>query len=143
MKIAVHITHEAMKKIGGIGAVLNGVCTTKAYKSFFGKTVLYGPLFGSKGDIYASFGNGGELLFSSVDGYDKDNYGEVFNPIKQKYNIDIVYGRRILFDEFENTKKDEVDVFLVGTASMNQDEVNKVQVQAMGKIWDSVRFVRA
>ena len=132
MKIAVHITHEAMKKMGGIGAVLNGVCTTEAYKSFFGKTVLYGPLFGSKGDIYASFKKGGELLFSSIDGYDKDNYGEVFNPIKQKYNIDIVYGRRILFDEFEKNKKDEVDVFLVGVASMNWDEVTGFKF----KLWE-------
>jgi hypothetical protein len=132
MKIAVHITHEAMKKIGGIGAVLNGICTTKAYKSFFGKTILYGPLFGSKGDIYASFKKGGELLFSSVDGYDKDNYGEVFNSIKQKYNIDIVYGRRFLFDEFGKNKKDEVDVFLVGTAYMNWDEVTKFKF----KLWE-------
>jgi len=27
MKIAVHITHEAMKKVGGVGAVLNGICS--------------------------------------------------------------------------------------------------------------------
>ncbi len=152
MKIAVHITHEAMKKVGGIGAVLNGVCTTEAYKSFFGKTVLYGPLFGSKGDIYASFEKEEELLFSSIDGYDKDNYREVFDGIKQKYNIDIVYGRRILFDEFEKTKKDEVDVFLVGISSMNQEEVTKFKFKLWKKFgiqsdlyehdWDYEQYLR-
>ena len=34
-RIAVHITHESAKKIGGIGAVLNGLCTTDNYKKLF------------------------------------------------------------------------------------------------------------
>ena len=45
MKIAVHITHESARKIGGIGSVLSGVCNLEQYKGFYDKTVFYGPLF--------------------------------------------------------------------------------------------------
>ena len=31
MKSVVHVTHEAVQKIGGIGAVLHGLLTSKAY----------------------------------------------------------------------------------------------------------------
>ncbi|MDD5454990.1 MAG: hypothetical protein PHW62_05800 [Candidatus Ratteibacteria bacterium] len=134
MRIAVHVTHEAMKKVGGIGAVLNGVCAAPTYKSFFGQTVLYGPLFGNKNDVHESFKDGGELLFSSIDGFDKDNYREVFKDIIENYCIDIVYGRRFLFDEFEKTKKTEANVFLVGISSMNREKVTKFKF----KLWEKV-----
>ncbi len=148
MKIAVHITHESMKKIGGIGAVLNGVCTTDAYKSVFGKTVLYGPLFGSSEELNETI----EVLFSSVDGYDKDNYKRLFSEIQRKYGIDIVYGRRVLADEFEETKKNDVDVFLIGTSSMNKVEVNNFKFRLWEKFgiqsdlyendWDYEQYLR-
>ena len=125
MKTAVHITHESMKKIGGIGTVLNGVCTTKAYKNFFDRTVFYGPLFGTSIDVLVDLEKTGEVLFSSADGHDKGNYGELFNGIRQKYGIDIIYGRRRLVDEFDEVKKNVADVFLIGTSAMNQVEVSK------------------
>lgn len=44
MKVAIHISHEALYKIGGIGEVLTGLCTAPSYQSFFEKTLFYGPL---------------------------------------------------------------------------------------------------
>ena len=32
MKTVVHVTHEAVQKIGGIGAVLHGLITSKVYR---------------------------------------------------------------------------------------------------------------
>ena len=47
----VHVTHEATGKIGGIGAVLDGMFTSKAYDQAVGRTILVSPLFSSEGDI--------------------------------------------------------------------------------------------
>ncbi len=132
MKIAVHITHEAMKKVGGIGAVLSGVCTTKAYKTFFDKTLFYGPLWGSRSEIYTNIEKTGEILLSTLDNYDKNHYKEFFDGVKQKYNIDIIYGKRKLIDESDASKTNIVDVILIKTASMKQEGVVKFKF----KLWE-------
>ena len=41
----VHVTHEAAGKIGGIGAVLEGMFTSHAYNDQVGRTILVCPLF--------------------------------------------------------------------------------------------------
>lgn len=41
--LLVHVTHEAALKIGGIGAVLEGLLSTSAYNSSVGRTILAGP----------------------------------------------------------------------------------------------------
>ena len=44
-KTLVHITHEAVGKIGGIGAVLEGFFTSSAYLDAVKRTSLVCPLF--------------------------------------------------------------------------------------------------
>ncbi len=41
--LVVHVTHEASLKIGGIGAVLDGLLSTEAYNTFARRTILAGP----------------------------------------------------------------------------------------------------
>ncbi len=41
--LVVHVTHEAALKIGGIGAVLDGLLSTEAYNAFARRTILAGP----------------------------------------------------------------------------------------------------
>jgi hypothetical protein len=88
MKIAVHITHESVEKLGGIGAVINGVSLTKAFQKFFDKTVIYGPLFELPRNAISKIEHGGKVLFSSYDKYDTNKYSEVFADIINKYNVD-------------------------------------------------------
>ena len=38
----VHVTHEAVEKIGGIGAVLNGFFTCRPYLDKVGRSILVG-----------------------------------------------------------------------------------------------------
>ncbi len=38
-----HVTHEAGEKIGGIGAVLDGLLGSSAYNHMVGRTILLGP----------------------------------------------------------------------------------------------------
>ncbi|HUV41593.1 MAG TPA: hypothetical protein VMW23_07395, partial [Sedimentisphaerales bacterium] len=104
MKIAVHITHESVRKIGGIGAVLSGVCNLQKYKDFYQTTVFYGPAIDSPSDTLGHVGRSGRVLFSSHDNYDAGGYTAAMDDIIKKYNIDIIYGKRELVSEFNITK---------------------------------------
>ena len=42
--LVVHATHEAGVKLGGIGAVLDGLLGADAYSQQVGRTVLVGPM---------------------------------------------------------------------------------------------------
>ena len=124
MKIGVHITHEAVQKIGGIGSVITGLCTADSYKGFFDRTLLFGPLFSYSGNVFSRLGKGGEVLYSNLDNYDSADYHNTFMELISKYHIDIVYGKRTLVNEFNINKKNSVDTLLIGINSMNTIEVN-------------------
>jgi hypothetical protein len=123
MKIAVHITHESVEKLGGIGAVINGVSLTKAFQKFFDKNVIYGPLFELPRNAIAKIENGGKVLFSSYDKYDTNKYSEVFADIINKYNIDIIYGERKLICELDESKQTTAEVLLIGIHNTNPHQV--------------------
>jgi len=134
MKVAVHITHEAVQKIGGIGSVIHGLCTADNYRSFFQKTLLYGPLFSLySNDVFSKLGKGGTVLYSNHDNYDKGEFNSLFLPILNKYNIDIVYGKRTIVDEFNVNKNNTVDIVLVAIHKMNLDVVNTFKF----KLWEA------
>ena len=42
MNTLIHVTHEAHEKMGGIGAVLEGVLTSRSYQAAVGRTILIG-----------------------------------------------------------------------------------------------------
>jgi len=125
MRIAVHITHESVRKIGGIGAVLSGVCNLQKYRDFYKRTVFYGPAIDSPTDTLGHIGRSGRVLFSSGDNYDARDYTAILAEIIKKYNIDIIYGRRELVSEFSITKHTAVDVINIGISKMNEQEVTK------------------
>ena len=47
MQTVVHVTHEAIQKIGGIGAVLQGLLTSKEYLAGTTRNILVGPFWPS------------------------------------------------------------------------------------------------
>ncbi len=122
MSIAVHVTHESVKKIGGIGAVLSGVCNSSKYEGGYEKTVFYGPVFGEVTEVLVDLEKGGEVLYSSHDGFNAGDYREKFEEIIRKYNVDIIYGQRKLVSEFDATRYCVVDVINVGITRMNQEQ---------------------
>jgi len=124
MKIAIHITHEAVQKIGGIGSVINGVCTADNYKQFFNRTLLYGPAFSTSADVFSKLGRGGQVLYSNQDSFDKDSYHTIFSPIIEKYAVDIIYGIRALASEYNINKVNEVEVLLVNVQNMKNSQVD-------------------
>ena len=151
MKYAIHITHEAVQKIGGIGAVISGACTADNYKSFYDRTLLYGPAFYSSSDLFSKLGRGGEVLYSNADYFDKGNYHEIFANIIDKYGIDIIYGKRMLANEFNINKTNEVDLLLVNINKMKQSFIDitkyvlweKFQIQSdKYEDWDYEQYLR-
>ena len=45
MQTVVHVTHEAIQKIGGIGAVLHGLLTSRVYLDKVPRNILIGPFW--------------------------------------------------------------------------------------------------
>jgi len=124
MRVAVHISHEALYKIGGIGEVLMGLCTSPSYLSFFDKTLFYGPLFEYIGSPSTRLGKDGIVYFSSKDKYDTGHFTELFKPLLEKYEIEIVYGKRRLISDLNPERVASVDVLLVDITHMKKDLVD-------------------
>lgn len=119
MNRAIHVTHEAVQKIGGIGAVINGLCTSDRYKESYESTLLYGPLFDYGESAGSKLGRDGEVFYSGHDNFDMDNYHAIFEKIEERYGVDIVYGKRRLVNEFNSNKSNLVDTVLVGVKNVD------------------------
>lgn len=97
--IAVHVTHETVNKVGGIGAVLQGFFTSQRYLDAVQRSILVGPLFTTEGSVSERLGEDGEVLYSTIDGFMNTGYGSAFQKIENRFNTGIVYGRRTFVDE--------------------------------------------
>ena len=63
MRNVVHVTHEAVEKIGGIGTVLEGLLTSGRYQEAVGRSILIGPLFTTEGPVDKRLGPDGQVLY--------------------------------------------------------------------------------
>ena len=105
----VHVTHEATGKIGGIGAVLEGMFTSGAYQKEVDRTILISPLFSTEGDVSSRLGQGSDVLYSSLDKLSHSGYKSSFRRIEDQFNVDIIYGRREFIDPVNgNTYRPEI-----------------------------------
>ncbi len=120
----VHVTHEATGKIGGIGAVLEGLFTSRAYLDATGRTILVSPLFSTEGDINTRLGPDGEVLYSSIDGFVKSSYVSNFRKIENTFNVGIVYGRRTFFDPVTQVKSSP-EIILIDITRIDQSPLNE------------------
>jgi len=121
---AVHVTHEAVGKIGGIGAVLQGLLTCNCYLDAVGRSILVGPLFSTEGSVLDRLGENGEVLYSSVDGLVNTGYASAFRKIENFYNAGVVYGRRTFVDE-QTGIKSSPEVLLIDVRHMDKGPVNE------------------
>jgi hypothetical protein len=117
MKTVVHVTHEAVQKIGGIGAVLHGLITSKTYRSQVGRDILLGPLFATDGPAQDRL-HGAQILYSGLDGLRNTTYANDFARIEHDYGIKIIYGKRI-FNEPLTGVSAEAEVILIDVRHYN------------------------
>ena len=147
----VHVTHETVGKIGGIGAVLQGFFTCKSYLDNVERSILVGPLFTTEGSILERLGENGEVLYSSIDGFLNPGYAPAFRKIESFYNTSIVYGRRTFVDE-QTGIKSSPEVLLFDVRSMDKAVINDfkrrlfeefgVRSNLYENLWEYEQYIR-
>ncbi len=88
----VHVTHEAVQKVGGIGAVLQGLITSSAYAAAIDRTILLGPLPDPHGS--EPLGPDGTVVYDNWRGIWSAEVGPALYRIEVSRGVRIVYGRR-------------------------------------------------
>ena len=126
--IVIHVTHEAVEKIGGIGAVIAGLMTSDAYAEKVSRTVLVGPLLTTDRPVNLRLGAGGRVVYSSLDSIEPPEWAGRFRRIERTYDVGIIYGRRQVAEACTG-KTVEAEVILVDVFHANRDRLNLFKAQ--------------
>jgi len=150
-KTVVHVTHETVGKIGGIGAVLQGLFTCKSYLETVDRSILVGPLFTTEGPVSERLGENSEVLYSSIDGFLNPGYAPAFRKIENLFNAGIVYGRRTFFDE-QTGVKSSPEVLLIDVRYMDKKIIDEfkgrlfeefgIRSNLYEDLWEYEQYVR-
>jgi len=149
--IVVHVTHEAVEQIGGIGTVIAGLITSEAYAERVSRTILLGPLFTNNVPNPHRLGPGAQVKYSSLDSFTPLQWGRKFASIERLHDVNIVYGVRPVVDACTG-KTAETEVLLVDVFRANHDRLNRFKASLFEKfgipsdrfenIWDFEQYVR-
>jgi hypothetical protein len=149
--ILVHITHEAASKVGGIGAVLEGLFTCQSYLDAVERSIVIGPLFSTEGSVLDRLGEDGEVLYSSFDGLVNTGYASAFRKIEGYYNTGIIYGRRTFVDR-QTQVRSSPEVVLLDVKQADADVINEFKKQLFEEfgirsdlyehLWEYEQYVR-
>lgn len=115
LSIVVHVTHEAIQKMGGIGAVLEGLLTTRSYNEAIDRTFLVGPLFSG-----ADLGALDSVLYHAAEGTKTTPHAAALSEIEKTYQVEIIYGQRQFKNKDQNVTT-LTDVILVNVSNSNED----------------------
>ena len=107
----IHATHEAVRKAGGIGTVLEGLMTSSVYQRAVRRSFLVGPL--SRPEDEDLLAESGEVIFSTISGVQNVDCADALNLVAERYNVNIIYGIR------QFTGGYEADVLLVDAEDIN------------------------
>lgn len=147
----VHVTHEAIQKIGGIGAVLHGLLTSHTYLEKVPRNILVGPFWPSDERGEERLGPQGEVLYSSLDHLYRSPLASRFREIEQTFDVAIVYGRRKFVNK-ETGAASTPEVLLVDVARYDQQKINQfkydlwktfgIESAKYENIWDFEQYTR-
>ena len=147
----VHVTHEAVGKVGGIGAVLQGLFTCNSYLEKIDRSIIIGPLFTIEGPVSERLGEDGQVLYSSIDGLVNTKYAQAFHKIENFFNTAIVYGRRTFVDE-QTGIKSSPEVLLIDVKYLHKKAVNEfkkrlfeefgVRSNLYEHLWEYEQYIR-
>ena len=147
MSTLIHVTHEAVQKVGGIGAVLQGLFTAAAYNANIGRSILVGPGDAGTAELLAKTG---EILYSSFDGADAGGWAEKFKPVRQRWGVGVIYGRRTFKDRTTGVES-HPEVLLIDVGQANLDrlgESKQILYERFGirsdlyRTWEYEQYVR-
>ncbi len=126
---AIHVTHEAIYKVGGIGTVLEGLINSRPYRDGVGRTVLVCPMFYPENT--QRLGPGGVLEYSSLDQVYDGPYAGAFQQVERDFGVRLAYGRRPLEDE-PSARRTVCEALLVDLRGINLHRVNALK----GQLWE-------
>jgi hypothetical protein len=151
MQTVVHVTHEAIQKIGGIGAVLQGLLTSRTYLDHMNRNILVGPFWPSDESGEKRLGPLGEVLYSSLDSLYRSPLAPRFREIEQTYGVGIVYGRRRYTDK-ESGVTSTPEVLLIDVSQFDKSKLDTFKYELWStfgidsskyeNIWDYEQYLR-
>ena len=147
MSTVVHVTHEAVHKVGGIGAVLDGLITAPAYAGAVERTLLVGPLADDGSD--QPLGPDGTVLYDNWNGIWSDAVGPALQGVEVARGVRLVYGRRALTGPDGHEAHPEVLLVDVRRAPAGLDHFKYRLHQSLGLAselhewhWDYEQYLR-
>lgn len=151
MPTVVHVTHEAIQKIGGIGAVLQGLLTSPVYLENARRNILVGPFWPSDAAGEQRLGPQGEVLYSSLDQLYRSPLASRFREIEQQYGVGIVYGRR-KFVEKATGVVSTPEILLIDVSRFDEKKIGQFKYELWKQfgidssryenIWDYEQYLR-
>jgi hypothetical protein len=151
MQTIVHVTHEAVQKIGGIGAVLHGLLTSRNYIGKVKRNILIGPFWPSDEAGEHRLGPQGEVLYSSLDHLYRSPLAERFREIEQTFDVGIVYGRRKFINK-ETGVVSVPEVLLIDVSRYDKHKIDLfkyelwktfgIESAKYENIWDYEQYMR-
>lgn len=151
MQTVVHVTHEAIQKIGGIGAVLHGLLTSRVYLDKVPRNILVGPFWPSDDHGEKRLGPQGDVLFSSLDNLYRTPLSGAFREIEQEYGVGIVYGRRKFIDK-ETGVASTPEILLIDVSRYDNRKIDEfkfslwkhfgIESAKYENIWDFEQYMR-
>ena len=128
MATLIHITHEAYEKMGGIGAVIEGLVTTRAYQSVVARTILIGtgevpPRKPAAEEVTVLYETGrppAEAFTAAL--------ADAFRQIEAATGVRILYGVRSVPCPLE-TRHTEVELLLLDVRQAHLAPVNHLKSQ--------------
>src|ERR1041385_2327825 len=151
MQTVVHVTHEAIQKIGGIGAVLQGLLTSKVYLQSATRNILVGPFWPADERGERRLGPQGEVLYSSLDHLYRSPLASRFREIEEEFDVGIVYGRRKYTDR-ETGVTSVPEVLLIDVSRFDAQKLAAfkfdlwkmfgIESARYENIWDYEQYVR-
>jgi hypothetical protein len=145
------VTHEAVEKIGGIGAVIAGLMTADAYARKVTRTILLGPLLQTDRPVNRRLGEGGNVIYSSLDAIHTPPWRDKFRPIEKTYDVGIIYGTRKISDPCGGHVA-KAEVLLIDVFHSNKDRLNLFKGELFSKfavpshefqnVWEYEQYVR-
>lgn len=151
MQTVVHVTHEAIQKIGGIGAVLHGLLTSRTYLDQVHRNILVGPFWPHDVTGDQRLGPQGEVLYSSMDSLYRSPLAGRFREIEQEFEVGIVYGRR-RYVEKETGVVSSPEVLLIDVTRFNKAMIGTfkfdiwktfgIDSSRYDHIWDYEQYMR-
>jgi len=147
----VHATHEAVGKVGGIGAVLHGFFTCDSYLRAVERSILVSPLFTPEGPVEKRLGENGKVLYSSMDGITQCPWASSLRKVENRYNAPIIYGR-VSFTDTQTGITSSPEVLLVDVRNMDDRpvddfkrqmfEVFAIRSDLYEHLWEYEQYVR-